>query len=167
MRKSVLQSVLVFATGAAAMAAVMYLIPARSAQAPVATQNDKFSMITVPVLETFNQEAVFVLNHLTGVLTGSVLNEQTGKFSHRYLHNVAIDFQTSSKEPKYAIVTGPVNLRGAGGVQPAYGVIYIGELSSGAVIAYGFQRPTNRNAGATMELAKMDFFQFADTIGGN
>lgn len=166
MKKSILRSGALFLAGAVAMAAVYTVVPQRTAQAPVANGNDKFSMVTVPILETFNQEAVFVLNNLTGVLVGSVINEQTGKFSHRYLHNVAADFNTgNTPEPKYAIVTGPVNLRGSGGVQPAYGVIYVAELSSGAVIAYAFNRPTNRNAGATMELAKLDFFQFADSVG--
>ncbi|MFO0977454.1 MAG: hypothetical protein U0996_13720 [Planctomycetaceae bacterium] len=166
MKKSILRSGALFLAGAFAMAAVYTVVPQRTAQAPVANGNDKFSMVTVPILETFNQEAVFVLNNLTGDLVGSVINEQTGKFSHRYFHKVAADFNTgNTPEPKYAIVTGPVNLRGSGGVQPAYGVIYVAELSSGAVIAYAFNRPTNRNAGSTMELAKLDFFQFAESVG--
>ena len=166
MKKSILRSGALFLAGAVAMGAVYTVIPHKQAQAPVANSNDKFSMVTVPILETFNQEAVFVLNNLTGVLVGSVINEQTGKFTHRYLRNVAADFNTgNTPEPKYSIVTGPVNLRGSGGVQPAYGVIYVAELSSGAVIAYAFNRPTNRNAGATMEIAKLDFFQFADSVG--
>jgi hypothetical protein len=44
-------------------------------------------------------------------------------------------------------------------------VIYIGELSSGAVIAYAFERPTTRNAGGTMGLVQLDYFQFADAVG--
>lgn len=165
MKKHILGTIVTFVAGGLAMAAVFCLLPSRPAQAPVASENDKFSMLTVPIQETGNIEAVFVLNHLTGVLVGTVINEQTGKFSHRYLRNVAVDFKTASKDPKYAIVTGPVNLRGSGGSLPAYGVIYIGELSSGAVIAYGFQRPSRNNAGATMDLVQLDYFQFADSVG--
>lgn len=165
MKKHILRSAMTFAAGVMTMAAVAYLLPQQPAQAPVASGNDKFTMVTVPLVETGNIEAVFVLNHLTGVLAGGVLNEQTSKFAYRYLHNVAADFGAAAKEPKYAIVTGPANLRSGGGVQPAYGIIYVAELSSGAVIAYGFPRPSSRNAGTTMALAKLDFFPFAESVG--
>jgi hypothetical protein len=166
MKKHILRSAMTFAAGAISMAAVAYLIPQKSAQAPVVSENDKFSMITVPILETGNIDGVFVLNHLTGVLAGGVLNEQTSTFTHRYVHNVAADFQSAAKSPKYAIVTGPVNLRGSGNAQPAYGVIYIAELSSGAVIAYAIPRPSNQNARQELPLARLDFFQFAEAVGG-
>ncbi len=165
MKKHILRSAMTFVAGALTMAAVAYFMPPQAAQAPVASGNDKFTMVTVQLQETGNIEGVFVLNHLTGLLVGGVVAEQTSKFAYRYVHNVAADFQTAAKDPKYAIVTGVANLRANGGVAPAYGVIYVAELSSGAVIAYGFQRPSNRNAGTTMELVKLDFFQFADSIG--
>lgn len=164
MKNHILRSAMMFTAGAMTMAAVMYAVPAKPAQAPVAHGNDKFSMATVPLIETGLNEAVFVLNHLTGALVGSALNERTGTFTHRYLHNVAADFQTSSKDPRYAIVSGPANLQSTGPNAPAFGVLYIAELSSGNVIAYGFPRPTNRNAG-DLALVKMDFFKFADSVG--
>lgn len=155
-----------FAAGAILMAVVAVAVAPKSAQAPVAHGTDKFSMVTVPMLENGVPEGVFVLNNLTGGLVGGVLNEQTGKFGYRYLHNVAADFQTgNTPDPRYCIVTGPANLRSSAGVQPGFGVIYVGELSSGRVIAYGFQRPTTRNMGTTMPLAILDAFQFADTVG--
>ena len=123
-------------------------------------------MITVSLQETGNIEGVFVLNHLTGVLAGGVLNEQTNTFSHAYVHNIAADFQSTAKDPKYAIVTGPANLRSpGGGVLYSYGIIYVAELSSGGVIAYAFPRPSGRNAGTPMPLIKLDFFKFADSVG--
>ena len=164
--KSLNSSVLSFAAGALLAAAVAVLVSPRPAQAPVAAGSDKFSMVTVPMLENGVPEGVFVLNNLTGALVGGVINEQTGKFNYRYLHNVAVDFQTgNTPDPRYCMVTGPANLRSSGGSQPAFGVLYIAELSSGRCIAYGFQRPTSRNAGATMPLAILDAFQFADSIG--
>lgn len=165
MKKHILRSAMTFIAGALTMAAVAYFMPPQAAKAPVASGNDKFTMMTVMLQEAGNIEGVFVLNHLTGLMVGGVLNEQTGKFAYRYVHNVAADFQTGAKDPKYAIVTGGANLRASGGVAPAVGVIYVAELSSGAVIAYGMPRPTNRNAGTTMELVKLDFFQFADSVG--
>ena len=167
MKNQFLRSSIMFAAGAFVMGAGAYFWPQPHMKAAVAHGNDKFTMVTVPLVETGEIEAVFVLNHLTGVLTGSTINTQTGKFGYSYLHNVAADFQTSAKtpEPKYAIVSGPANLRSTGGVQPALGVIYIGELSSGGVIAYGFPRPTTRNAGTVMQLVKLDFFQFSESVG--
>jgi hypothetical protein len=44
-------------------------------------------------------------------------------------------------------------------------VIYVAELSSGAVIAYAIPRPTTRNAGAVLGLATIGLFKFADSIG--
>lgn len=165
MKKNILRSAMTFAAGAVAMAAVFYMLPERTAQAPVVSENDKFSMITVPMVETGQVEGVFVLNHLTGVLSGGVLNEQTATFTHKYMHNVAADFKSVAKSPKYAIVTGPVALPGSGNAAPAFGVIYIAELSSGATIAYALPRPSNQNAGEFLPLRKLDFFQFAESVG--
>ena len=166
MKKHILRSAMTFAAGALAMAAVAYLLPQKSAQAPMAHGNDKFTMVTVPAIEIGETEAVFVLNHLTGVLTGAFMNVQTQTFTHRFVHNVAADFNTgSTPEPKYAIVSSYAALRPAGGVQAAVGVIHIAELSSGVVISYGYPRPTNKNVGTTMALAKLAFFQFADSVG--
>lgn len=168
MKNHILRSTMMFAAGAFVMGVATYFWPQPEMKAAVANGNDKFTMVTVPLTETGEIEGVFVLNHLTGQLTGGAINTQTGKFGYSFMHNVAADFQTSKKtpEPKYAIVSGTANLQSTGGVQPAYGVIYIGELSSGGVIAYGFPRPTNRNVGNTMPLVKLDFFKFSDSVGG-
>jgi len=167
MKNHILRSALMFAVGAFVMGVAVYVWPQPEIKAAVANGNDKFTMVTVPLVETGELEAVFVLNHLTGVLSGSAINVQTGKFGYSFLHNVAADFQTSIKtpEPKYAIVSGTANLRATGAGQPAFGVIYIGELSSGGVIAYGFQRPNTRNVGAVMPLVKLDYFKFSESVG--
>ncbi len=165
MKRHILRSAMFFAAGALTMAVAFYFMPSQPAQAPVAHGNDKFTMVTVPMLENDRLEAVFVLNHLTGRLVGGLINEQAGSFGYGYEHNVAADFKTSSKDPKYAIVCGGANLRGSGGVTPAVGVIYVAELSSGAVIAYAIPRPTTRNAGAVLGLATIGLFKFADSIG--
>ena len=167
MKSHILRSAMMFAAGVFVMGAAAYFWPQPEIKAAVANGNDKFTMVTVPLSEVGEVEAVFVLNHLTGVITGGAIYNQTGKFGYRFLHNVAADFQTSVKtpEPKYAIVSGTANLRDTGGVQPAYGVIYIGELSSGAVIAYGFARPNSRNVGTVMPLVKLDYFKFSESVG--
>ncbi len=167
MKSHILRSTMMFAAGVFVLGAAAFFWPQPEIKADAPNGNDKFTMITVQLFEGGELEGVFVLNHLTGVLTGSAINTQTGKFGYSYLHNVAADFQTSVKtpEPKYAIVTGTANLRTTGGVQPSLGVIYIGELSSGGVIAYGFPRPTSRNAGTVMQLVKLDYFKFSESVG--
>ena len=167
MRNHILRSTMMFAAGVIVMGAGAYFWPQPEIKAGMANGNDKFTMVSVPLSEVGEAEGIFVLNHLTGVITGGVLYNQTGKFGYRFLHNVAADFQTSAKtpEPKYAIVSGIMNLRDIGGVQPAYGVIYVGELSSGAVIAYAFARPNTRNVGTVMPLVKLDFFKFSESVG--
>jgi hypothetical protein len=165
MKKHILRSAMFFAAGALTMALVVYFQPPQPAQGSVAHGNDKFTMVTVPMLENDRLEAVFVLNHLTGRLVGGLINEQLGSFGYGFEHNVAADFKTASKDPKYAVVSGGANLRGSGGVTPAVGVLYIAELSSGAVIAYAIPRPTTRNAGAVLPLVSIGVFKFADSIG--
>jgi hypothetical protein len=165
MKMSKVRAGVMFGAGFLTACAAFLLMPGRSLQAPVASGNDKFTMVTVPTMENGVPEAVFVLNHLTGVLAGGVLNEQTNTFTNTWLHNIAADFNNASTDPKYAIVSGLANLRSGAGIQPSFGIIYVAELSSGAVVAYAFQRPTTRNAGTTMPLVKLDFFKFADSVG--
>ena len=159
--------IVLLAVGAVLGAGLMQMLRQDHVKAQVAHGNDKFSMATVPIAPG-EGDAVFVLNHLTGVLRGAALNNSTGTFTHHYLRNVALDFQTAlgTPEPKYAIVSSSANLRGTGSMQPANGVLYIGELSSGAVIAYTFQMPRGRGIPAPLEVTKIDFFKFAEAVGG-
>jgi hypothetical protein len=167
MRNSIGRSMTIFATGAFFGAVALSCWPQPDVRASVANGNDKFTMVTVPV-SIGETEAVFVLNHLTGILRGAVLNNTTGTFTYHYLHNVAADFETAAAtpEPKYAIVSAPANLRSTGQMQPANGVIYIGELSSGAVIAYTFAMPRGRGSDAPMTVTKGPYFRFAEQAGG-
>ncbi len=156
---------LFLALGIALGASVMLLKPHEPVKASSANSNDKFSMTTVPVSTTlFDTEAVFVLDHLTGVLSGSVLNAQAGGFTHIYRHSVAADFQVNpaTPEPKYSLVGAPATLRAAGGTQPANGVIYVAELTSGGVIAYGFAVPRGRGGAAALPLVRVGGFAFRE-----
>jgi hypothetical protein len=83
MRKSFQQSTIAFAAGVllTAAAGYLFLTPVQHAQAQVANGNDKFSMVTVPISAGNENYAVFVLNHLTGVLRGAALNNSTGTSS--------------------------------------------------------------------------------------
>ena len=149
-------------------AAFMVLRPQQTIHAAAANSNDKFSMATVPVTTVGDGEAVFVLDHLTGVLRGGVISSQTGGFAYTYLRNVAADFQVNpaTPEPKYSMVGGPIQLRASGGNQPASGVLYVAELTSGAVVAYGFSVPRGRGSAVPMELVRLDGFAFREAVGG-
>ncbi len=159
--------ILVLALGIAIGAGGMLLSSPEPVKAGSAQGNDKFSMCTMPI-SARESEAVFVLDHLTGVLRGGWLNSRSGTFSHNYLRNVAADFQVNpaTPEPKYAIVSGMTNLQGAGGNQPANGVIYIGELTSGAVIAYGISMPRGNGAAGPLEIVRIGGFPFRESAGG-
>ncbi len=168
MSQSSRQPVQMLAIGCLLGAGFMFFTQQQPLKATAAHGNDKFSMSTVPISTLGETDAVFVLDHLTGVLRGGYLNNSTAKFTHGYLRNVALDFQVNpaTPEPKYAIVAGPAQMRASGGNQPANGVIYIGELTSGKVIAYGFVQPRGRGAAVPLEVAPLDAFSFRESIGG-
>ena len=158
-------SALVF--GIAVGVAAMWLWPQRMLTAATGNRSDNFSMVTVPVLGQGlpDTEAVFILDHLTGILRGGRLNSGTGSFPHHYLRSIANDFQVRAgqKSPEYCIVSGSAQFN-AGGNQPARGALYIAEKTSGAVIAYGFGLPLGRGSRAPLQLTKIDFFNFREGI---
>ncbi len=147
----------------------MMMKPHEPLKAASASGNDKFSMATIPITTNMTDtEAVFVLDHLTGILRGGVLNTQTNTFTHTYLRNVALDFQLNpaTPEPKYSIVGGPATMRAGGGTLPANGVIYVAELTSGGVLAYGFPAPRGRGSKIPIPMVQMDGFSFREPAGG-
>jgi hypothetical protein len=159
-----LRWVMTFAVGLLVVtgAAATYPQVQELAQFEAAGDHDAITMITVPVAEDRLLEAVFVLNHRTGVLTGNAINGQNGRFNYSYSRNLTADFFPSAKTPPpesiFKIVAGPVDLPLYGSVQQAFGVIYVAEVSRGGVIAYRFPRPLN--AGTSLRLEKIDQFTF-------
>ena len=158
----------VFALGTIVGAATLALLPSNELKAVSANSNDKFSMATVSVTTGFEDtEAVFILDHLTGLMRGGALN-QSGQFSFTYAYNFAADFQINpaTPEPKYSIVAGRASLRGAGNNQPSNGVLYVAELTSGKVLAYGFPAPRGRGAASPIPMVRLDGFAFREAVGG-
>ena len=136
--------------------------------AGTADRAEKFAMLTVPVKDVQfagvrdHLEGVFVLDFLTGQLKGAVLGK-TGRFTHAYFRNIAADFQVDpAATPHYAIVQGNAQLPSQGRATMATGVIYVAELTSGRVAAYGFvYNDTNRPVGP-IALARLDNFAFRE-----
>ncbi len=113
-------------------------------------------------------EAVYFLDFLTGDLKAAALSLQTGKFNSFYEYNVLKDLDVdSSKNPRYLMVTGEVNLRRQGGqLEPSGSVIYVAELTSGKVAAYmtPFLKQTiNSGKPFQGEMIALDVRQFRTT----
>jgi hypothetical protein len=157
--------------GVAVGLAASWFWPQEPMHAGTSDRDDKFAMLSVPVKDvTFGGvrdtlEGVFVMDFLTGQLKGAVL-AKTGRFSHFYYRNIAADFQVDpAATPHYAIVQGNAQLPSQGRLTMATGVIYVGELTSGKVLAYGFPyNDTNAPVGP-FPLAPMDTFAFRDAVG--
>jgi len=113
-------------------------------------------------------EAVYFLDFLTGDLKAAALSLQTGKFNSFYEYNVLKDLEVdATKNPRYLMVTGVVNLRRQGGqLQPSTSVVYVAELTSGKVAAYmtPYLKQTI-NSGKTYqgEMVALDVRQFRTT----
>jgi hypothetical protein len=151
--------------------AMSWFFPQEPMHAGTSDRDEKFAMLTVPVKDvTFggvrdHLEGVFVLDFLTGQLKGAVLGKG-GKFTHSYFRNVAADFQVDpAANPHYAIVQGNAQLPSQGRFTMATGVVYVGEMTSGKVAAYGFiYNDTTRPVGP-IALTPLDTFPFREAAG--
>ena len=126
-------------------------------------RNDQFVMFSTTATLDAGAEVVFLLDFLTGRLTGAVLNRQQEKFMTFYYRNVAADFQVDpDAKPKYAIIAGAANLQGRRGAQFAQSAIYVAELTSGRVIAYKFPYQNTNRVTPPIQLIPMDAFPFRE-----
>jgi len=122
-------------TGLLAGLGIASLWPVEQAHAVATDRDQKFAITTVESFPTA-PEAVFVLDFLTGRLTGALLNPQSGLFTNFYFRNIAADFNNA--KGKFAIIPGAGVLLSGGGATTSSGVLYIAELSSGKVVAYRY-----------------------------
>ena len=137
--------------------------PHRPLTAATSDRNEKFGMCTAYVAE--NLEAVFVLDFLTGRLTGACLSKQGNQFVVFFEANVALDLQVQSAKPQYAMVPGLATIRATPGTQPAASVIYVSELTTGKVGCYGIplRLPNAKNL-VPVKLAAIDVYTFRDAV---
>jgi hypothetical protein len=152
------------AGGMIAGLAIAWLWPHEPTYATTADRDTQFSMVTIPVGTSaagINDplDGVFILDFLTGQLKGAVLNRQTGHFMSFYERDLAKDFGVDGNaDPHYCMVTGYAQMANQGGVSMASGVIYVGELTSGKVAAYGF--PFKEQGLGRVPLIGFDVFQW-------
>ena len=137
--------------------------PHRPLTAATSDRNEKFGMCTVYVTEGL--EAVFVLDFLTGRLTGACLGKQGNGFVVGFEANVAADLKVQSAKPQYAMVPGLATIRATPGAQPASSVIYVSELTTGKVGCYGIplRLPNAKNL-VPVKLAPLDQYTFREAV---
>ncbi len=145
---------------------VAYCWPHETAQAVSTDRDDRFAICTVETQTQVGQpEAIFVLDFLTGRLTGAMLNQQSFAFTNVWFRNVASDFQAGAKanaKAKYCIIPGNAYLTSGDGVTTSTGCIYVGELTSGKVIAYSFAVRNSRVLLPVMPMVPVAFFPFRE-----
>ena len=110
-------------------------------QAMTAMTDENFAVCTAPLAGGLGGgvEGFFLLDFLTGDLSGGVLNPATSTFGVSYRHNVLTDlgFQPGqAKDPRFLLIAGQADLR-RGRTQLAPSVLYVTDCSSGATVAYG------------------------------
>lgn len=146
-----------------------YFWPHEVAQAVATDRDERFAVCTVPVESSAggfgNPEAVFVLDFLTGRLSGAMLNAQTGIFTNFWFRNIAADFQVqadAAAKAKYVIIPGHANINSGRGATTASSVIYIGELTSGKIGAYKFNFRTSKTPLPVQPIEPFAYFPFRE-----
>lgn len=150
-------------TGLVAGISIASMWPHEPLSAATADRNDKFALITCPV--TVDSEAVFVLDFLTGRLTGALMNRtRTGAgFLNFYYRNLAEDFKVgASGEPYYAIATGRAEIPSRGGAQWGTNVLFVAELTSGKVGGYAIPFQITQVPKPPVPLFPVDSFPFRE-----
>ena len=130
--------------------------------AATSDRNEKFVMITAPV--GIGSEGVFVLDFLTGRLTGAVLarSRNTAMFTNYYYRSIAEDFQVRGSAPNYAISAGLSDIPNAGSTQFAASAIFIAELNSGVVRSYAIPYQVSQRKMDPLPLIPGDSFPFRE-----
>ncbi|MCA9265650.1 MAG: hypothetical protein KDA60_17435 [Planctomycetales bacterium] len=97
--------------------------------------SEEFSVATGPVSD--DAEGIFFLDGITGELTCLVMSPRSGEMNAVFKSKPATDLGAApGKKPKYLLVTGLVNFRGAR-VKPAASVAYVIDATAGRYVAYG------------------------------
>lgn len=148
--------------GLVAGLALAFCWPAERAQAIGTDRNERFAITSVTT--GFQQpDAIFVLDFLTGRLVGGLLNQQSAVFTNYYFRNVGADFGIDpTAKPQFVLMSGEGALNNRGPAQLATGLIYIGELTSGKVVAYRFPYRISPTPVGVITLEPFAFFSFRD-----
>lgn len=127
---------------------------------------DNFAICTAPMDD--DVEAIFVLDNATGDLKAACMNLQMRRFNTFFDYNVLGDLPaTGAKNGRYRMVSGVASIRqNVAAGQMARSVIYVAEVSTGQVMAYGI--PWVRGRASSLvpfkgKLVLLDRWQFRTT----
>ena len=137
---------LAMAVGVAIGLRTSSLVPEREVHAVATHGVENFAICTGPMDDSV--EAIFFLDFLTGDLKAAALNINTHTFTALYHRNILNDLENAEvKNPRYLMVTGTADLRrGASATQIGQSVVYVAEITSGQVMAYGLPWVPSRQA---------------------
>lgn len=108
--------------------------------ATAAVTSEKFSMCTGPVSE--RSEALFVLDHNSGLLTCNVMYPRQAQFLGKFQVNVKEHLGSGAKGSSYMMTTGLVDVPQSSTRPVALSVVYVLDTTSGAYACFGI--PFNR-----------------------
>jgi hypothetical protein len=139
---------------------------AMQAHATATHSTEGLIMCTGELDNTQGLEGVYVLDVLTGEINGACMNPRTRKFSILYNYsNLMKDLNLAQvKNPKFVMVTGECDMpQGYRGARLGRSVIYVAELNTGVVGAYGVPfnaAKISANQPAAEYLVPLDSFKF-------
>jgi hypothetical protein len=144
------------------VAYLLPILPREPALAATADRNENFMMVTAEVSNINNAPGVFVLDFLTGRLTGACLDVQTKtRFDRFFARQIAADFNVDPKQKAtYSMVSGRATIPNTGRAQWGNAVIYVGEMSSGKVMAYKIPFYLTARGQTAAPLVPIHFFAF-------
>ena len=149
---------------------ISYFWPHEPLRADQADRNDKFGMISVAASTAIaglpGTEAIFILDFVTGRLQGFYLAPNVGTFTQSYYRDVAQDLKLDEKgaaQPVYAFVGGQGQIAGQGATFGA-GMVYIAELTTGSLVAYGFPFTAQNNGVPAQQMIPVARAQFRQPI---
>lgn len=151
-------------TGVIAGLGLALIWPHEPVAAVATDRNEKFAICTAPL--GVGAEGIFVLDFLTGRLTGAGVNRMGGNnygFVNFYFRNLAEDFQVDGNAtPYYAITSGRAEIPNSGRTQWGDSVIYVAEMNSGKVAAYAVPYRITQTAQPPVPLVPLASFPFRE-----
>lgn len=150
-------------TGLVAGISMASIWPHEPLSAATSDRNDKFGLITCPV--SGGADAVFVVDYLTGRLTGAVMSRTRSgaAFLNFYYRNLAEDFKVgASGEPYYAVASGRAEIPASGRAQWGSSALFVAELTSGKVGGYAIPYRITQVPLDPVQLVPIDSFPFRE-----
>lgn len=143
------------------------LWPHEPAIASMVDRDDKFTLSTAQVELVNPLEGVFVTDLVSGTIRGAVLHRQAAKFNIFYYRDLNRDFKIpSDRQARYAVVNGQVQVSSRPGAQFGASVLYVAELTTGRLNAYGFPYRDIPAKAKPIELVLIDSFPWRNADPG-